>query len=312
MDLHDAYELAQSDALVLRHSPPDILHISGVDRLDFLNRICTNDLSALLPGEYISTVLTNANARIVDILHVLQREDDALLLTSPNRGNLVRERLNSYIFFQDDVHIHPWNGNQVQLWGIYGPKSLKVVQKSSPSLAEFKSGEYISHEDGFIIPYENDRLKGFRILLDSNNQLDPSWEESTQPARMAAYQALRIEAGIPEANKEITGERIPLEVGLDDMISFTKGCYIGQEIIARLDSREQLARRMVGIRLAKPALEGAQIFQGGGAIGTLTSAAQSPRYGTIGLCIVRTKGFDSSASAIVDESNADFTSLPFE
>ncbi len=312
MDLHDAYELAQSDALVLRHSQPDILQMSGKDRLDFLNRICTNELGELLSGEFISTVLTNANARIVDILHVLQREDDALLLTSPNRGNMVRERLNSYIFFQDDVQILPWNDNQFLFWGIYGPNCLKIVRNITPSTAEFKSGGYESHEDCLIIPYDNDHLNGFHMLLNPSNELVPSWDESTQPVRMAAYQALRIEAGIPEAEKEITEERIPLEVGLDDMISFTKGCYIGQEIIARLDSRGGLARRMVGIRLAKPAPEGSQIFQGGAAIGTLTSAAQSPRYGTIGLCIVKTKISDSSASAIVDESNADFTSLPFE
>ena len=312
MDLHDAYALARTNALILRHSPPDILQISGGDRLDFLNRICTNELGGLLPGDFKSTVLTNANARIVDILQVLQRDDDALLLTSPNRGDLVRERLNSYIFFQDDVQIQPWGENQFQLWGINGPKSFDVVQNTAPSVAEFKSGEYQSHKDGFIIPYENKLLHGVHMLLNPGDEPDPSWDESTQSVRMAAYQALRIEAGIPEADKEITEERIPLEVGLDDMISFTKGCYIGQEIIARLDSRGGLARRMVGIKLAKPALEGSGIFQNGGAIGTLTSVAQSPRYGAVGLCIVKTKGFDSSAFGIVDEYNADFTSLPFE
>ena len=312
MDLHDAYALAHSDTLMLRHSPPDIMQISGGDRLDFLNRICTNELGGLLPGEFKSTVLTNANARIVDILQVLQRDDDALLLTSPNRGNLVRDRLNSYIFFQDDVQIHPWNENQFQFWGIYGPNCLEFVRNTTPSIAEFKSGEYQSYEDGFIIPYENELLHGFHMLLNPGDEPDSSWDESTQPVRMAAYQALRIEAGIPEADKEITEERIPLEVGLDDMISFTKGCYIGQEIIARLDSRGGLARKMVGLRLAKPAPEGSEVFQNGGAIGTLTSVARSPRYGAIGLCIVRTKGFNPSASAVVDAHNADFTSLPFE
>lgn len=312
MDVHDAYALAHTNALVLRHSQPDILQMSGVHRLDFLDRICTNDLSGLLPGESKSTILTNANARIVDILQVLQREDDALLLTSPNRGDLVRERLNSYIFFQDDVQIHPWDKYRVQSWGVYGPNSLKVLRNTVPSIAEFKSGEYQSLEDGFIIPYEYNHLDGFHMLLNPRDKLDPSWDESTQPVRMAAYQALRIEAGIPEADKEITEERIPLEVGLDDMISFTKGCYIGQEIIARLDSRGGLARRMVGIKLAEPAPEGSGIFQDGGAIGTLTSVAQSPRYGAIGLGIVKTKGFDPSALGIIDEYNADFTSLPFE
>ncbi|MFA9403844.1 MAG: folate-binding protein YgfZ [Anaerolineales bacterium] len=312
MDLHDTYAFARTNTLILRHSPPEILQISGVDRLDFLNRICTNELGGLLPGEYKSTVLTDANARIVDIFQVLQRDDDALLLTSPNRGDLVRERLNSYVFFQDDVQIHPWDENQFQFWGVYGPSSLKIVQSATPSLAEFTSGEYQSHKDGFIILYENDHLHGFHMLLDPGDKPDPSWDESVQPVRMAAYQALRIEAGIPEAGKEITKERIPLEVGLDDMISFTKGCYIGQEIIARLDSRGGLARRMVGIRLAKPAPVGSQIFHGSSAIGALTSVAQSPRYGAIGLCIVKTKGFDLSRQAIVDEHKADFTSLPFE
>ena len=312
MLLTDAYDIARSDALVLRHSQPDILQISGNDRLDFLNRICTNKLSSMLPGGFKSTVLTNANARIVDVLQILQREDDALLLTSPNRGKLVEERLKGYIFFQDDVQIHPWKEIEVRFWGIYGPNSLKVLNNTAPSLAELKNGKYHSLKEGFIIPSENDRLNGFHVLMNSNIHLDPSWDEGTQPTRMAAYQALRIEAGIPEVGHEITDERIPLEVGLDDLISFTKGCYIGQEIIARLDSRDQLARRMIGISLARPAQEGSMIFQNGAAIGTLTSVAQSPRYGNIGLCVVRTKGVNIAASVIVNDNIADFTSLPFE
>jgi aminomethyltransferase len=98
-----------------------------------------------------------------------------------------------------------------------------------------------------------------------------------------AFEILRVEAGLPKMGAEIREDSIPLEVGLWDEVSFVKGCFVGQEIIARMESRGKLAKQLVGIRLDSQAQPGSTLKQGGQTIGTLTSVVESPRLGWIGL-----------------------------
>ncbi len=96
----------------------------------------------------------------------------------------------------------------------------------------------------------------------------------------------------PEA--DVDSQTIPLEAGLWDLVSFHKGCYIGQEVIARMESRNRLARRMAGLRLDGPVAAPQEILRGATSVGLLTTAAVSPTLGSIGLGLVR--------SAVVDEA----------
>jgi aminomethyltransferase len=131
---------------------------------------------------------------------------------------------------------------------------------------------------------------------------DLSGLEATGEAEQSAYAALRIEAGAPEHGAEIDADAIPLEIGLQDAISFTKGCYIGQEIIARMETRHRRARVLCGLQVDAAEHVGAALLQEGATIGRLTSVALSPRLGWIGLAVVRPPAIgDHSGRVLVGE-----------
>mgnify|MGYP002682561838 CR=1 FL=1 len=114
-----------------------------------------------------------------------------------------------------------------------------------------------------------------------------------------AYDYLRIEAGRPRFGRELTLDYIPLETGLWDDVSFSKGCYTGQEIIARMESRGKLAKRLTRLRPAEPVAAGAEIVANGRPVGTITSAADGPA-GPVALGYVKTAVLDEGAELSVD------------
>ena len=121
---------------------------------------------------------------------------------------------------------------------------------------------------------------------------------------------LRIEAGQPGMGSEIKADTIPLEVGLGDHISFSKGCYIGQEIIARMESRGKMARTLVRVRADSALKVGRSLIAGGRRIGVVTSAVHSPEDGWIGLALVKPGSRETEATIITDESNAEIFMHP--
>ena len=105
---------------------------------------------------------------------------------------------------------------------------------------------------------------------------------------------LRVESGRPEFGRELGDEYIPLEAGLWADVSFTKGCYTGQEIIARMESRHKLAKQLAGLRFESEVVLPTTLFSDGHDIGTVTSVVHSPRLGWIGLGYVKTQGLDGA------------------
>jgi tRNA-modifying protein YgfZ len=135
--------------------------------------------------------------------------------------------------------------------------------------------------------------------------------EPTPPAGVATadaadYEAARIEAGVPVMGAELTERTIPAETGLVEMtVSFTKGCYTGQELVARIDSRgSHVARNLRGLRLSGPATAGSPLEAGGKTAGVLTSVARSPASGWVGLGYVNR---NVEVSAVVDVSGEGVT-----
>jgi aminomethyltransferase len=310
----EAYEAATRDVLAVRQPTPGVLRALGATRLDFLERMSTNDIAELKPGESRQTVLTTAIARIVDVVTVIARETDALLLTSPGRSELVRDWLQHYIFFQDDVRLsqpeEPW-----ALWGLYGPHAdreggrMALDDTSEPGRAVVWAG-------GVAWRVHEPAGGGIQLLL--RPEFDATarglWGEQSQDAARA-YEIMRIEAGLPEFGAEIMGDSLPLEVGLRRAVSFSKGCYIGQEIIARMDSRGRLAKELLGVRAAAAVRPGDEIWQEGSKQGRVTSAAFSPRLGNIALASVRPSALERAKGVVtigVGRVPGQLQGLPFD
>jgi folate-binding protein YgfZ len=289
-----AFSSVAGGALIVRHPDPGLVVARGKDRLDLLHRMSTNDVAGMPVGTTRRTVLTNPIGRIVDAIRILSLEEEALLVTSPDRAEAVRKWLQGYIFFQDDVQLSlrsaVWSA-----WGVYGRTSDEDVQSAFPDMALPEGESFNRSEGGFIWHVDKPAPGGYRLLLgpDQTGRARELWRgRGGEGVDAAAYQILRIEAGLPEPPREIREDSIPLEVGLREAISFTKGCYIGQEIIARMDSRGRQARALVGLQLSHEANAGDVVYQLGRDVGAITSVARSPSLGWIALASLRPKVLD--------------------
>ena len=110
---------------------------------------------------------------------------------------------------------------------------------------------------------------------------------------------LRVEAGKSGAQHELTGEYTPLETGLESTISTTKGCYTGQEVIARQITYDKITQRLTGLRLQQPAQPGERVWAQDKPVGAVTSAALSPRFGAIALGVLRKPHFEPGSDLAV-------------
>ncbi|MBL8058515.1 MAG: hypothetical protein JNK29_17560, partial [Anaerolineales bacterium] len=175
--------------------------------------------------------------------------------------------------------------------GLFGPRAGLVAEALLPgaaALAEHRALE----RDGLIVlrgrPLAGD---GYSVIAPAD-RLEAVWDQAlaagAEPAGETAFQWLRLAAGAPSAGHELTEEYIPLEANLWPAVSFTKGCYVGQEIIARMESRGKLARRLVGLRLEAPVAEGAAVIVDGAQAGQVTTAGILPDLGPAGLAYLKT------------------------
>ncbi|MGH2619468.1 MAG: YgfZ/GcvT domain-containing protein, partial [Anaerolineales bacterium] len=306
-----AYQAAFEAALIVRHPDPGLLELAGKDRLDLLHRMSTADLAQLPPFHTRQTVFTDPLARTIDVVLVLTRDQDLVLLTSPGKEGQFRAWLGKHIFFQDQVLIEtPQPG--WTLWGAYGPTAFEALASLH---CPVPSNELIVTFEGGLAWSVASPLPGFRVLMQPGVDFTAWGQLAGNPAASAAYDVLRVEAGLPEPGREILDDSIPLEVGLTSAVSFSKGCYTGQEIIARMDSRGKLAKRLAGIYLPHSAQPGTTLVQDRRSIGRLTSVVESPRFGWIGLAVVKpdSLSFQGGQVSLPDgELPARLIELPFD
>lgn len=301
--------------LVVEHARPGLIQARGAHWLDLLQRMSTNDLSDLRPGQMQRTVLTTPIARVLDVLVVIHSGQDGLLVTSPGQGGKVLDLLQRHIFFQDDVQLDR-DDSGWDLWGVYGAYATAEVGRLLHAHIDLAPGQAMESRGARVWGVPAPASGGFRLLLrgETAERARDIWREGSALADQE-YEIVRVEAGLPEFGREVTEESIPLEVGLRDLISDRKGCYTGQEIIARMESRGRLARCLAGVRLADCVQHGAAIRQSGSVAGHVTSVVRSPWLGWIALAIVRPSVLEAEGGAVVvgeDSVVGRLVELPFE
>lgn len=274
---------AWHDAVIWKGAGWGRLLVRGEDRLAFLQRMSTNDFRAVQPGMVLPTVFTTPTGRIVDWAHAWALEEEVLLLTSPGAGPTLLSWLRQYIFFRDRVRIEDGTDRWEAL-GLIGPRAAERLgwepgssyrsQRIRVEAIEVFAAR-IDFPPAIWIIGPPDRIQALQEHLEEQGMLTVG---------EAAWEIWRIEHGIPAWGRELTEAVNPLEAGLRFALSFQKGCYIGQEVIARLEHYEKVRRRLMGLYLEEelPA-EGARLEGEGREIGWLTSSVRSPRWGPIGL-----------------------------
>jgi len=313
LDATTAYRAAYSGAVVINRSLEGRVRVTGRDRLDLLHRMSTNDLIGLAVGEARQTVLTTPIARIVDAPWVLNRGETALLVTGAGRATAIRRWLAGYIFFRDEVKLVDASAELGQI-GIFGKRAAEIAEALWPGAAALAEDRFSERDD--LLTWRGRPLAGGGFtLIAPAARLDALIAQAVAagavPAEEETYQLLRLAAGQPEAGHELTEEYLPLEANLWNAVSFTKGCYIGQEIIARMESRGKLARRLAGLALSAPVAEGAEVTVGETVAGKVTSAGVLPERGPVALAFLKTGLCEPGTAVTVGETTGTVVHLPF-
>lgn len=285
------------------------LRIAGDDRVDFVQRQTTNDVALAAEARAPLTVLTSATARILDVWRLLPDaipgDGDAMtVLTLPGRGAATARYLQSRIFFMDQVTVQDVSAGWAQVL-VVGPGAAAVVRAACrvDALPEPGSVQHVALNGHTLHLIGEDDLiaHGVRLLLPVDRLADLQTalgQAGGQPLLAAAYDVWRIERGLPGAG-ELTDDYTPLETNLDGAISDAKGCYTGQEIIARQITYDKVTRRLVGVRPAEVVPPGATVMVDGRRVGVITSAAQSPQHGPLALAILKRPHFGPGIAVMI-------------
>jgi folate-binding protein YgfZ len=280
--------------------PAEYLTLRGADAVDFLHRLSTNDILQIPGRQAAFTVLTNEKGRIIDRVAAVRLNDCILLQTSAAAA--VRQWLEKYIIM-DDVQIHDSSGEYT---------CFLVVAAGPPLFQGMQIGLRVTDS---LWP-----VSTLRLIAQAQESRSVEDELSRGYIQMTSdeYEALRIECGVPVYGRELTGMVNPLEAGLADDVSFTKGCYIGQEVIARLDTYHKVQKKLMGIIFdERPELppQNGLLVQNDEEIGWVTSLTRSRRVGkTIGLGYVKTATAEALALYVAGSVTipVTITSLPIQ
>lgn len=233
------------------------IKLTGKDTLEFLHRVSTNSVKDLKPNYKTPTLFLNEKGRFIDRTSLLNLENHYLLVGNNNTGRLLNW-INKFIIMED-IHTADVSTNYCVL-DLIGPQAESYLTLLIGDEIKSLNGDNVLNItlDGFSFYVfsmrENTGLKYFRILIDSeqtSNFADYISENKSVFdlffVGSDAYEIFRMEMGLPEYPSEVNDNYNPHENGLVNEISFSKGCYIGQEVIARLDTYDKIQRKMIGI-----------------------------------------------------------------
>ncbi len=293
------------------------LVISDDDRIRFLHNQSTNNFQRLQPGQGCDTVFVTSTARTIDLATAYVTEDAVLLLVSPNRRQQLTEWLDRYIFPMDRVELKDVS-NESATFSLIGPESDALLEKLG---VEMPIGEaYANHQQLTLDDLKVRVAVGSGLALPGYTLIVPAsdaaklWKTLTAdgaiPMGDRVWEQLRIEQGRPTPDHELTDDYNPLEAGLWQTISFDKGCYIGQETIARLNTYKGVKQQLWGVRLSAPAEPGSVITVEGDKVGKLTSFTETDQ-GPFGLAYIRTKAGGVGLKVQVAEVEGEIVDVPF-
>ncbi len=306
---------ARHQCVLIDHPDSVVIEVGGADRISFLHRMLTNDIKKLSPGQGAYTCLLNAQAKVLADMNVLVLENFIWLLTNLGLKDKISSLLNQAVIM-DQVELID-KSDALKLISIHGPKSkdlLSRTRKNAGLPEELFYSRNVSIED---VPVVIIRLNltgetGFGLFMPRGKEnpveskiLENGEEFGLIEIHQSSFETLRIEAAIPRYGIDFDHSFLLPEVGLENAVSYTKGCFPGQEILARLDSRGGVARKLTGFELKgeKVPQKNNKIFVDEKEAGFVTSAAFSPTLKkTIALGYLKTEAQKAGHEVIVDIS----------
>ena len=316
-DLAGEYRALKQDCGLIDRSDRGKLALTGTERKSFLAGQVTNDIEGLTPGSGCYAAFLTHKGKMLGDLRVLDVEDgegegepelllDTARATLQALFDLVRRFKIGY-----DVELHK-RTVQRGLLSLIGPAARAVAG------AEAVPAEEHSHRPGTIAGRAVRLIAtdaGVDVLCEADATADVRTALLAAGATTVSEDAaeiLRVESGRPRYGVDVDDSTIPQEAGLNARaVSFTKGCYVGQETVARLFYRGKPNRHLRGLKLSEPVAAGAELRLGERVVGTLTSSLVSPTFGPIALALVRREAVPGDTLEIAGGASAELVALPF-
>ncbi|MGH7813701.1 MAG: YgfZ/GcvT domain-containing protein [Candidatus Binataceae bacterium] len=293
-----------------------VVRVTGDDRAPFLHGMCSADIKGAKAGTVLPALILTEHAHVIAELFVWVA-DDALLLDIDVEGwGRARPHLEK-LLVADDVEFDDTNATAVI--DAEGPRCAAAARTIAGDAAELPAEWRFVAADGVRIG-NLARFGGPAVAV-----LAPRERADEIAARMVSavpgarrigetvIEAIRIENGIARAGIDTGEKTIALEARMERAISFSKGCYVGQETIERATARGALKKRLLGLKLEGTSLPaaGAPVTQAGKEVGHITSAALSPRFGAIGLAILHHSAWTPGTQVSAGNRDAEVCELPF-
>jgi tRNA-modifying protein YgfZ len=286
------YELLNESAGVVDRSDRAKFLVRGGEAAEFLQGQVSNDVESLAPGTGCYAVILNHKGKLRTDLRVLRGQDFFWLDTEPIGHAVVAHMLRTYAVGRDVG----WDDVSAAraLVSVVGPAARGLFEGPEHAFEERDGRMYVATALGVDVIGE----PGLELDFDTVSE--------------EAVECLRIESGRPRLGFDMDAETMPQEAGINERaISFTKGCYVGQETVARLHYRGKPNRHLRGLRLAEAAERGTDVLLGEKVVGRLGSVCVSPRLGPIGLALVRREAAPGDTVSVAG-AEAELVALPFD
>ncbi len=295
-----AYDLIRSGRAGFYEQKRGLIAVWGKEAVQFLDGMITNDMKTLEDGSEMIAAFPNAQGRLLAIVRV-QRQDATLFFETEEA---TRDKLFQTLFrftFAGDFFVED-RSEAFRYFEIFGPKQ----DVYDPNVGGKWPGALVFNVQlgaAYFVP--TDLAETFRSFLADEN----GCVQISDPL----YETLRIESGIPKYGVDMDETTVVPELGFEGMISYNKGCYIGQEIIARIHFRGHVAKRLTGIMSARGIVAGSDVTSADGKpAGRITSVAVSPKLEkTIALAFIRYDHLAPNTELAAGGTTATVTPLPF-
>ncbi len=284
---HELLAAVASAALVDR-SMYGRVKLTGADSIDLLHRISTNDLTKLRQGTALPTIFLNEKGRLIDYVWIIAQEKELILVCSPGFQRKVIAWINRFTF-SENIYMEDLSSSTSML-SLLGPEA-RFTAENNDLLAPGNPVGY--HDDG--VAYFTDDFHSPSVTIIGSHDYVASIEarllsECTKMG-VEAFDTFRISRGIPLADHEISDRFNPYDAGLIHAVSYTKGCYVGQEVIARLDTYQKARKTLCGVRFSENVGKLGNfpvVSHGSEEVGVLTSVSQHSVHGTyVGAVVIK-------------------------
>jgi folate-binding protein YgfZ len=310
IELDAQYRQLREECGLLDRSGRGKLVVRGPDAAEYLQGQLTNDVEALEPGEGQYAALLDRKGHMQADMRVLRPAAEEIWLdTEPEALAATRRHLETYSIGRD-VSVTDVSAERAIL-ALIGPRSVELA--GTAALPEHACEVASVAGVDCLIAGSRDGIDLIVAVADAGRLREALLAAGAVEVSPEAAEILRIESGTPRFGAEMGTETMPAEAGIvEDAISFTKGCYIGQETVARLHYKGKPNRHLRGLRLSAPAEPGAALRLGEKEVGRVGGAAVSPALGPIGLAILRREAEPGAELAVGEDGvTARVVDLPF-